>query len=240
MRYLPISVDVSGRDCVVIGGGDIAERKVRSLIEAGAAVVVISPRVTSELAAMVRAETIRHFRRAYRYGDLAGAFIAFEATGDIATAHAATAEARARGVPINVADVPELCTFIAPAVVHRGSLQIAVSTGGACPALARKIREELEERFGLEYELTIDFLAAARQWLRSHQPDGGTRAHLLGVLVNSELHECLKRGDLAAADAIALRVLGASLVDIGFEMPRMPAAVSHPAGGPNGRSNESR
>jgi precorrin-2 dehydrogenase/sirohydrochlorin ferrochelatase len=240
MSYLPIFIDVSGRPCVVIGGGDIAARKARTLIDAGAAVVVISPELTAKLAAMVRTETIRHLKRAYRYGDLAGAFIAYEATGDIATAQAATAEARARGVPINLADMPELCTFIAPAVIHRGSLQIAISTGGASPALARKIREDLEARFGPEYELTIDFLAATRRWLRSHQPDGATRAHLLGVLVNSDLHECLTRGDLAAAEAIALRVLGASLGDIGFEMPRTLAAASPPAVGSNRRANESR
>jgi precorrin-2 dehydrogenase/sirohydrochlorin ferrochelatase len=239
MSYLPIFIDVSRRTCVVIGGGDIAERKVRSLIEAGAAVVVISPELTAGLAAMLRAETIRHLQRAYRHGDLVGAFLAFEATGDSATAKAAAAEACERGVPINVADVPELCAFIAPAIVHRGGLQIAISTGGASPALARKIREELEELFGPEYESAVDFLAAARRWLRSHQPDGGTRALLLGALVNSDLLQCMKRGDLAPVEEIALRVLGASLADLGFEMPRTPAGVSDPAAVPSGRANES-
>lgn len=240
MGYLPIFIDVSGRDCVVIGGGEIAERKTRSLIEAGAIVVIVSPEVTAGLAAMGGAGAIRHLARAYRHGDLAGAFLAFEATGDGATAAAAAAEARERRVLINVADVPELCSFIAPAVVQRGGLQLAICTSGASPALARKIRAELEERFGPEYELTIDVLAAARQWLRSHQPDRGTRARLLGVLVNSDLHECLKRGDFAATEAIAKRVLGASLAEIGFEPPRVAAAVSRQPAAPNGRTNESR
>jgi precorrin-2 dehydrogenase / sirohydrochlorin ferrochelatase len=240
MSYLPIFIDVSGRTCVVIGGGDVAERKVRSLIEADAAVVVISPEVTAGLAAMVRAETIRHLQRAYRHGDLVGTFLAFEATGESAITQAVAAEACEREVPINISDVPELCAFIAPAVVHRGCLQIAISTGGASPALARKIREELEERFGSEYESTVDFLAAARRWLRSHQPDGAKRALLLGALVNSDLLQCFKRGDLAASEAIARRVLGASFADLGFEMPCSPAGVSHNAREPSGRANESR
>lgn len=239
MSYLPIFIDVNGRTCVVIGGGDIAERKARSLVEAGAAVVVISPEVTTGLAAMVHAETIRHLRRTYRQGDLNGAFLAFEATGDGTTEQAAAGEARARGVPINVADVPELCGFIAPAVVHRGGLQIAVSTGGASPALARKIREDLEERFGPEYESAVDLLAAARRWLRKHQPDGGKRGLLLGRMVDSDLLECLKRGDLAAAEAIPLRVLGVSFADLEFEMRRPSATNRVQARVANGRARDS-
>ncbi len=179
MGYLPIFIDLSERPCVVIGGGEIAERKTRSLIEAGASVVIISPAITAGLAAMSRAGTIRHLARRYRHGDLADAFLAFDATGDGATARAAAAEARVRGVSINVADVPELCTFISPAVVQRGGLQIAISTGGASPALARKIREDLEGLFGPEYEFTISLLERARRWLRLQESDAGTRARLL-------------------------------------------------------------
>ncbi len=240
MSYLPIFVDVSGRTCVVIGGGAIAERKVRSLIDAGAAVVVISPEVTAGLAAMVDADTIRLLQRAYRHGDLVDALLAFEATGESATARAAAAEACERGIPINLADEPELCAFIAPAVVRRGGLQIAISTGGASPALARKIREELEERFGPEYESTVDFLAAARRWLRSHQPDGGTPALLLGALVKSDLLQCFKCGDLAGAEAIARRVLGASFADLGFEMPRPSVTGGRQTAITNGRASEAR
>jgi precorrin-2 dehydrogenase/sirohydrochlorin ferrochelatase len=236
MGYLPIFIDLSERPCVVIGGGEIAERKTRSLIEAGASVVIISPAITAGLAAMSGAGTIQHLARRYRHGDLADAFLAFDATGDGATARAAAAEASARGVPINVADVPELCDFISPAVVQRGGLQIAISTGGASPALARKIREDLEGLFGPEYELIISLLERTRRWLRLQESDAGTRARLQDTLVRSELLECLKRGDFAAADSIAQRVLGASLVDIGFEPMRAVAIDDQGAG----RTNESR
>src|ERR1700738_1839071 len=117
MGYLPIFIDGSNRDCVVLGGGEVAERKTRSLIEAGAVVTVVSPALTAGLAAMANAGALRHLARTYQPGDLEGAFLAFEATGKIETGRAAAAEARARGVPINVADVPELCSFITPAVI---------------------------------------------------------------------------------------------------------------------------
>ncbi|MBI3758308.1 MAG: bifunctional precorrin-2 dehydrogenase/sirohydrochlorin ferrochelatase [Deltaproteobacteria bacterium] len=240
MGYLPIFIDVSGRACVVIGGGEVAERKVRSLIEAGATVVVVSPTVTPELAAMSREGTLRHIARKYQHGDLAGAWLVFEATGDGATARMVAVEADERCVPINVADVPELCTFIVPAVVQRGGLQVAISTGGASPALARKIREELEESFGAEYELTIELLADARRWLRAQEPDLGTRARVLSALVNSDLRECLKRGDFDSANEIVKRELGVGLDEIGFDQARIANTVNpHPAA-LNGRTSESR
>src|SRR5277367_847730 len=179
MGYLPVFIDVSGRTCVVIGGGEVAERKTRSLIEAGAIVVLISPMVTAGLSAMISSAAIRYHTREYLKGDLVGAWLAFEATGDEVMARAVASEAGERGIPVNVADVPGLCTFIAPAVVQRGGLQIAISTGGASPALAGKIRHELEDSFGHEYELMIDLLAYVRRWLRMHQPDRGVRARTL-------------------------------------------------------------
>jgi len=240
MSYLPVFFDVSGCDCVVIGGGKIAERKARSLVEAGASVTVISPEITTWLAAMVRAQTIRHLQRTYRRGDLIGAFLAFEATGDSAAAQAAATEARERRVPINVADVPELSAFIVPAVVRRGELQIAISTGGASPTLARQIREELEARFGPEYESIVDFLATARRWLRSHQNDDGTRGLQLAALVDSDLFECFRRRDFAAAEAIVLRVLGASFADLRFEGKCASADVGGRTDATDGFTSKSR
>jgi precorrin-2 dehydrogenase / sirohydrochlorin ferrochelatase len=240
MGYLPIFIDVSGRTCIVIGGGEVAERKTRSLIEAGAIVVLISPQVTAGLSAMGRAGAIQRLARNYRPGDLAEAWLAFEATGDDGTARAVASEAGQRGVPVNIADVPGLCTFIAPAVVQRGGLQIAISTGGASPALAGRIRRELEDTFGHEYELMIDLLARTRQWLRKHQPDSGMRARILGALVQSDLLQCLKRGDFTAADAIVERTIGAGLTEIGFAMTPAVVPGNHDPAVSNGTPNQSR
>jgi len=238
MGFLPIFIDVRGRRCVVIGGGEIAERKVRSLIEAGAAVTVVSPALTAGLTALGNEGTIRFLARSYQPGDLEGAFLAFAATGEIETERAAAAEACARGVLINVADVPDLCRFIAPAIVRRGGLQIAVSTGGASPAFARKIREELEDRFGPEYELMIDLLAASRQWLRVREGDLSTRRRLLTALVGSDLCECLKRNDLVAADATLHRVIGASCAELGFDLARCAATLTRPSSESDRRASE--
>jgi precorrin-2 dehydrogenase len=239
MGHLPIFIDTSGRRCVVIGGGEIAERKTRSLIEAGAAVTVVSPALTAALAAMAHDGVIQHLARIYRPGDLEGAFLVFEATGEIETARAATAEARLRGVPINVADVPELCGFIAPAVIKRGGLQIAISTGGASPALARKIREELEVCVGNEYEVMIDLLAVSRQWLKIREGNADTRARLLSALVASDLRACLKRGDFAAAEVIVRRLLGASFAELGFDPSGYNTALDDRPSDAVRRTNES-
>ena len=238
MGYLPIFIDVSDRTCIVLGGGEIAERKTRSLIEAGAIVVVISPDVTAALAATIHAGGVRHLARRYRPGDLAGAWLAFDATGDHAATLAIVAEARERGVPINVADEPERCTFIAPSVLRRGGLQLAVSTGGASPALARRIREELEGQFGREYELIVELLARARRWLQLHEPDHAERARRLGMLVHSDLLESLKASDFAAADAIVKRILHSGLAEIGFDPTRTASTADLRSCGPRPRTNE--
>ncbi len=240
MGYLPIFLEVSGRCCVVIGGGEIAERKARSLLEAGADVTVVSPALTAGLTALAVRGAIRHFARVYEPGDLEGAFLAFEASGDPDAERAAVSEARRCGVLINVADVPQLCSFIAPAVIKRGALQITVSTGGTSPALARNIREELEGRFGAEYESILDLLAAARRWLQAREDDLDTRARILTALVASELPDCLKRRDLAAADATVRRILGASLADLGLDPSHRAATPSYPPSEPDRPAGASR
>ena len=169
MGFIPIFFDVTGRRCVVIGGGEVAARKVESLLEAGAHVTVISPRLSPPLQAAVARGLVTHIARDYAPGDIKGCVLAYAATDDPKLHRELAAEARTLGIPINVADVPELCSFIAPAVVKRGALQIAISTGGASPAFAARIRRELEDRFGAEYALTLDLMRAARRRLHAEE-----------------------------------------------------------------------
>jgi len=144
---------------VVVGGGEVANRKARKLLQARAKVVVVSPEVKPELASM--AAEVR--RRPYREGDLEGAFLVFAAT-DAREVNAVVArEARERGIPINVADKPSEGNFALPSVLRRGQLQVAVSTGGASPALARRIRQELEDAFGSEWAGVVESLRRARR-----------------------------------------------------------------------------
>ncbi len=143
----PIFLDLSGRRCVVVGGGEVANRKARKLLQARARVVVISPEIEPELESVA----VEVHRRPNREGDLEGAYLAFAATNAREVNAAVAREAKERGVPINVADKPSEGDFALPSTLRRGRLQVAVSTGGASPTLAQRIRGELEEAFGPEW-----------------------------------------------------------------------------------------
>jgi precorrin-2 dehydrogenase / sirohydrochlorin ferrochelatase len=167
MGYYPIFLDLADRPCLVVGGGPVAERKVESLLAVGAHVTVVSPTVTARLAAWVRAGRVAHRARGYRVNDLAGLQIVFVATDDEAVTRAVAAAARARGIWVNAADQPARCDFILPSVIRRGRLAVAVSTGGASPAAARAIREELEGYLTERHAALVDLAAETRANLRT-------------------------------------------------------------------------
>jgi len=167
MRYYPICVDMAGRACLVVGGGAVAERKASGLLESDARVTVVSPALTARLEAWAREWQIRAIRRGYEPGDLADQSLVFVATDDGAVNATVAADARAAGVLINAADDPAHCDFILPAVLTRGALTVAVSTGGASPALSRAVRDELETHFDREdYASLLEVAADARARLR--------------------------------------------------------------------------
>jgi siroheme synthase-like protein len=167
MALFPLFVELAGRPCVVLGGGAVAERKVQALLEAGAVVTVVSPALAPALATLAAAGRIDHVARPYLAGDLAGAALAFAATDDGAVNAEVAREARARGVWVNAADDPAHCDAILPAVVRRGSVTVAISTGGASPALARAVRERLERALPQAYGPLAQVAAEARRELRA-------------------------------------------------------------------------
>jgi siroheme synthase-like protein len=167
MGYFSVLLDLTQRHCVMVGGGPIAERRVLSLLEAGAQVTVISPRATPALEALALEGRIALESRTYEEGDLAGAQLAFVATAAREVSLAVAREARARGVWINAADDPAHCTFILPAIVRRGDLTVSVATGGTSPALSRAIREELETYLTADYATLAALAAEARRELRA-------------------------------------------------------------------------
>ncbi len=172
MGYYPVALDLTGRPCVVIGGGPVAERKVRGLLAAGAAVTVVAPRLTRRLEALAARSRIRHVARAYEPGDLDGYRLAFAATDGDAVNAAVAREGRRRGVLVNAADDPAHCDFILPAVLRRGPLVVAVATGGASPALAAVVRDRLARSIGREYARLAEAAAGVRRELRAggHRP----------------------------------------------------------------------
>ncbi len=169
MNGFPIVLTgLAARRCVVIGGGAVATRKAAALVEAGARPVVIGPELTPELEGMAAAGQVEALRRPYRPGDLAGAALAIAATDDRAVNVAVSEEAQGRGIPVNVVDDPDLCTFIFPAVLRRGELVVAVSTGGGSPALGRHVREVLEATLDPAYGDLLAILAELRPWALRH------------------------------------------------------------------------
>ena len=192
MRYLPILVDLRERRCLVVGGGDVAARKVEQLLTAGARVTVVAPRVNAridELAAQRPA--VRVERRPYAPSDLDGVALAFAATDDPALQQEIATQAGAAGVWLNAVDEPERCSFVMPAILDRDPLVVAVSTGGASPALARRIRDDVGERLGPEYDAAVSRLAELR---RRFVPGRARQAALLR-LVEDGLLDALRRGD---------------------------------------------
>jgi siroheme synthase-like protein len=216
MAYLPIYLDVSARPCVVVGGGRVAERKVRALLEREALVTVINPAAGDAIAAQAAHGAIVWHRRKWRPGDLAGFALVFCAVEDRETSRAIAAEARALGIPVNVADRPELCTFVAAATVRRGDLQIAITTAGASPALAARIRERLERQFGPEYALSLVVMRAARIFLRRTGADAAERARRLGALADRDLAALIGAGDRAALERALGETVGADLAALGL------------------------
>ena len=160
-------VKLDGRRCLVVGAGTVAEAKIESLLLAGASVHTVAPKATPKVREWARNGRIEWRARAYVPGDLAGAFLVITATGSPALHDDIYAEAQSRGVLCNAVDEPQRCDFYFPAVVRRGELQIAISTGGLSPALAQRLRKELEQQFGPEWEQWLAQLGRTRDELKS-------------------------------------------------------------------------
>jgi precorrin-2 dehydrogenase/sirohydrochlorin ferrochelatase len=197
--YFPICLDVTNRTSVVVGGGDVAERKVSLLLEVDARVLIISPELTPALRRWRDEGRLEHLARSYRDGDLTAAFLVVAATNDEAVNHAVAAEARQRGVLVNVVDDPAYCDFILPAVLRLGDLTVTVSTGGRSPAIARLVRDELAEFLTAEHATLLDIAAEVRKALRERgqrpSPEAWRRA------LDGDLLALVRRGNLALVRA---------------------------------------
>lgn len=170
----------------------MAARKVQGLLAADAQVKVISPALIPELEALVRTETISYIQRDYQDGDLEGAFLVIAATDDLSVNHAVWVEAQERSCLINVVDDPEHSTFIMPAILHRGKMSVAISTGGSSPALARRLRERLEEIIEPEYGLLTEILAELRSDLKASFPPGKERQKAALRIVDSDILQIIQ------------------------------------------------
>jgi len=189
----PMFLKLGNRPCLVVGAGTVAESKIARLIEADAKVLVVAPDATPGVRSWAQANRVEWRQRGFQPSDLDGMFIVVAATSSTELHKQIFEEATRRGVLCNIVDVPELCDFYYPAVVQRGALQIAVSTSGQSPALAQRLRIELEEQFGAEYEAWLEYLGEARDKLQSRELDPEERKRLLHKLASREALEAFRR-----------------------------------------------
>ena len=206
--YYPVYIQLHGQPCTVIGGGKIAEGKVDGLLAAGARVKLISPELTPHLQHLVEQDRIEYIARTYQHGDLTGAFMVICATDQHDINHQVWEEASANHQLVNVVDDTPRCNFIAPAILRKGDLTIAISTAGRAPALAVRLKERLQNELGPEYERFLELAGHLREPLARQIPDFETRKALWYELLDTEILEVLARGDETTAIEIISRVMG--------------------------------
>src|ERR1700722_2438236 len=188
-KVFPMFLKLEGRRCLVVGAGTIAEGKIGGLIATEAALRVGGPEATAQVQAWAGEGKIDWERRKFQPSDLEGVFLVVAATSSTALHEEIYAEARQMGVLCNVVDVPHLCDFFYPAIVRRGSLQIAISTAGESPALSQRLRKELEKQFGPEYEAWVAAIGEARSELATRDLSAEDRKEILHELASREFYE---------------------------------------------------
>lgn len=200
--YYPVYLDLNGRLAVVIGGGHVAERKVKTLLRHGAQVLVVSPEVGPDLELLEDECAVTVERRGYVRGDLENAFVVVCATDAPEVNRAVFEEAEDRGCLVNVVDVPELCNFIVPSIVHRGPFQIAISTAGAAPAVAKRVRKRLSEEFGDEWGAYVMLMGQVRTLVMERVPDAAERKRMFEAMADSDLLARIAAGETPAAEKV--------------------------------------
>jgi len=195
MPYYPISVDLQGKAVVVIGGGTVAQRKIETLLQYGAVVNVVSRQLTPALNRYLEEGKIKFLGKKFRESHLNGVFMVIASTDDVSLNHRISQEARKKGLLINAVDQPSDCNFIVPAILRRGDLLIAVSTSGKSPALAKKVRKDLEDQFGPEYGTLLVIMGNLRKEVLSRGLSQDENSRIFHDIVDSPILEAVRRED---------------------------------------------
>jgi siroheme synthase-like protein len=186
VSYFTPCLNLTGRACLVVGAGPVGLEKVEGLLAAGAAVTVVAPQAVAAIEALAADGALRWERREYRTSDLEEKLLVFIATADTALNVRIFHEAEQRVMLVNVVDVPPLCNFIMPAVVRSGAITVAISTSGASPALAKRLKREIAERFGEPYAQLADLLNDIRPWAKDTFATYQERREFFEDLVNGD------------------------------------------------------
>jgi precorrin-2 dehydrogenase/sirohydrochlorin ferrochelatase len=211
MKYYPVNLDMTNKRCVVVGGGDIAERKVERLLECGAQVTVVSQSLTPVLKARKKTGQMDHIDKDYEDQALDGAFMVIGATDRNDVNERISKEAIARGLLVNIVDDPDRCNFILPSLVQQGDLSIAISTGGKSPALAKKLRKELEKQYGPEYQTLLVIMGILRKRILAGDQRAADNKAVFEDLVHSDILQAIREKDRGRVNTIIHDLTGISM-----------------------------
>ncbi len=214
--YYPIFLDIEDRSVVIIGGGEVCARKAETMLKYGARVAIFSPEFTPEIEEWARDGKLTIHRKRYEASDLEGAHVVIASTDETATNEQIAADCRARRIPVNVVDVTPLCEFIVPAILEKGSVQIAISTGGKSPALARTLKQDLNCAIGPEYAEVNDVLGTLRESAKAVLPTDIDRKRFFDGIIAQGILDMLRderRREAYETIARACEVAGVAVSD---------------------------
>jgi len=192
--YYPIFIDIENRNVLIVGGGAVCARKAETMMKYGAKVTIVAPEVTEEIDAWAKAKRLTVRRKEYAASDLDGASMVIASTDDLCVNARVARDCRKRRIPVNVVDVTHLCEFIVPAIVEQGSIQVAVSTGGKSPALARTLKEDLQKFVGPEYAEINDLLGTLRDSAKKVLPTDRDRKKFFDAILAHGVLDMLRDG----------------------------------------------
>jgi precorrin-2 dehydrogenase/sirohydrochlorin ferrochelatase len=216
--YYPIYIDIEDRAVLIVGGGTVCARKAETMMRYGARVTIVSPEITDEIAAWEQAGVLAVHRKMYAAYDLEGASIVIASTDDPCVNARVARDCRRRRIPVNVVDVTHLCEFIVPAIIEKGSIQIAISTGGKSPALARTLKEDLQHTIGPEYAEVNDVLGTLRKSAKKVLPTDVDRKRFFDGIIAAGLLDLLREGRRRNAFEAVARACEAEGVELSDEL----------------------
>lgn len=206
--FYPVNLDIKDKHCLVVGGGAVASRKAETLVECGGIVTIVSPEFTQKLIDMSQHPAVTLIQRPYRTRDMDGKFLVIGATDDQHLNRKINADAEARNMLCNIADVPDICNFILPSIIRRGDLCIAISTSGKSPAFAKRLRKELEKTFGDEYALFLLLMGEIRKKLLAAEHAPEAHKPIFERLIDHDLVAMIRNNDKERINQLLFDVLG--------------------------------
>lgn len=223
--YYPIYIDIEDHAVLIVGGGVVCARKAETMMRYGGRVTIVSPEITDEIGAWERDGALVVHRKRYEEADLDGASIVIASTDDPCVNARVARDCRRRKVPVNVVDVTHLCEFIVPAIIEKGSIQIAISTGGKSPALARTLKEDLQRTIGPEYDEVNDLLGTLRKEAKRILPTDTDRKRFFDGIIAAGVLEMLREGRKREAYEAIARACDAEGVPVSQELQERLASA---------------